>query len=277
MILGKSTILLIRRGSQSYYIMFKNGVEKYYRELLAEQGALLFSLIDPDKLSTIECADIAKDSYESGADAILVGGSIGAQGTVLDNAVKAIKEAVNRSIPVTLYPGSPGGITKYADAVYFMQMLNSRDVYWLSTAQIQGAPVVARAGIEAIPTTYVILEPGRAVGWIGNANLVPRERGDLAAACALAAKFLGSHVFITDSGSGAPEPAPREMLSAISRVCKDDLLYFYAGGIKNAEQAGACIEAGAHGVHVGNAFEKRDASKMKRMADAVHSAGRKRV
>jgi phosphoglycerol geranylgeranyltransferase len=205
--------------------MFRNGVEKYYRERLAEQGALLFSLIDPDKLSGKPGAELARDSYESGADAILVGGSIGAQGTILDETVKLIKEAVHGGVPVVLYPGSPGGVTAYADAVYFMQMLNSRDVYWHSTAQIQAAPVIARAGIEAIPTSYVIIEPGRAVGWIGNANLVPRERGDLAAACALAAKYLGSHVFITDSGSGAPEPAPSAMISDIARVCGNELLY----------------------------------------------------
>ncbi len=257
--------------------MFKKGVEKYYREKLGEQGALLFSLVDPDKLSGEKGAKVARDSYENGADAILVGGSIGAQGTVLDETVKGIKEAVNSDIPVVLYPGSPGGVTKYADAVYFMQMLNSRDVYWLSTAQVQGAPIVARAGIEAIPTTYVIIEPGRAVGWIGNANLLPRERGDLAAACALAAKYLGSHVFITDSGSGAPEPAPKQMISAISKVCGNELLYFYGGGVKNAEQAAGCVEAGAHGVQVGNAFEAEDPAKIKKMAEAVKKAGKQRV
>lgn len=258
--------------------MFRKGVEKYYSEKLGEQGALLFSLIDPDKLSGEPGAKVARASYENGADAILVGGSTGAQGTVLDETVKKIRDAVSNDIPLVLYPGSPGGVTKYADAIYFMQMLNSRDVYWLSTAQIQAAPVVARANIEVIPTTYVVIEPGRAVGWIGNANLVPRERGDLAAACALAAKFLGSHVFITDSGSGAPEPAPKQMISAISKVCDGNpLLYFYGGGVKTAKQAGDCIEAGAHGVQVGNAFEAEEPGKIKKMAEAVKKAGKVRL
>ncbi|MEM0475308.1 MAG: geranylgeranylglyceryl/heptaprenylglyceryl phosphate synthase [Candidatus Norongarragalinales archaeon] len=249
---------------------------KYYQEKLATKGALLFSLIDPDKLPLEKGAAVAKASFEGGADVILVGGSIGVQGRTLDDTVKMIKEAAP-GLPVVLYPGSPGGLTSEADAVYFMQMLNSKDVYWLSTAQIQAAPVVARMRIEAIPTSYVIIEPGRAVGWIGNANAVPRDRPDLAAACALAAKYLGARVFITDSGSGAPSPAPSELINAIARVCSDDLLYFYAGGVKNAKHAAAAIRAGAHGVHVGNVFEETGVKRVREIADAVHREGKKRV
>jgi phosphoglycerol geranylgeranyltransferase len=260
---------------------------KYYREKLASQGAMLFSLIDPDKLPLEKGAAVAKASYEGGADVILVGGSIGVQGSVLDDTVKLIKENAP-GLPVVLYPGSPGGLTPEADAVYFMQMLNSKDVYWLSTAQIQAAPVVARMRIEAIPTSYVIIEPGRAVGWIGNANAVPRDRADLAAACALAARYLGARVFITDSGSGAPGPAPSEMIAAISKACGDDMLYFYAGGVKTAEHAAGVIRAGARGLHVGNAFEEGEGeakgaggaaavARVKKIADAVHAEGRKRV
>jgi len=252
-------------------------VEKYYKEKLETQGAMLFSLIDPDKFPLEKGRKIAKLSFENGADAILVGGSIGAQGKMLDETVRMIKEACG-GIPVVLYPGNISGLSGYADAVYFMHMLNSRDVYWLSTAQIQAAPVVARMGIEAIPTTYVIIEPGRAVGWIGNANAVPRERSDLAAACALAAKYTGSHVLITDAGSGAPLPAPPKMISAIAKAVASDLFYFNAGGVRTPKQAEECITAGAHGIHVGNAFEESaNARKIRALSLAVRKAGRKRV
>lgn len=238
---------------------------------------MLFSLIDPDKFPLEKSSKIAKMSYENGADAILVGGSIGAQGKILDDTVQMIKESCH-GLPVVLYPGNISGLSGFADAVYFMHMLNSRDVYWLSTAQIQAAPVVARLGIEAIPTTYLIIEPGRAVGWVGNANIVPRERSDLAAACALAAKYTGSHVLITDAGSGAPQPTPNEMVSAISHVMGEDMFYFNAGGVRTPEQAAECIRAGAHGIHVGNAFEETaDAKKIKLMSEAVRKEGKKRV
>ena len=254
----------------------KGKVEKYYADKIEKQGAMLFSLIDPDKTYLEKGVSVAKASAENGADAILVGGSIGAQGAMLDDTVKMIKEEVN--VPVVLFPGNISGLTPYADAVYFMYMLNSRDVYWLSTAQIQAAPVVARMRIEAIPTAYVVLEPGRTVGWIGNANLVPRERPDLAAACALAAKYNGAHVLITDSGSGADVDPALAIVKEVSKACNNELFYFYAGGVRTPEQAGQVIANGAHGIQVGTAFEEGKISeKIGKMAEAVRKEGKKRV
>ncbi|OIO26806.1 hypothetical protein AUJ14_00900 [Candidatus Micrarchaeota archaeon CG1_02_55_22] len=250
--------------------------EQYYRDTLARKGAMLFSLIDPDKTQLEKGAEIALKSAEAGADVILVGGSIGAQGDVLDNTIRMIKENVN--IPVVLFPGNISGVSSYADAVYFMSMLNSRDTYWLATAQIQAAPAVARSKIEPIATTYLVIEPGRAVGWIGNANLVPRDRADLAAACALAAKYMGTHVLITDSGSGAPEPIPIPMAHAVAQACGNDVMYFVGGGVRSVKQASDLIDAGVHGLQVGTAFEEGDlVKKVKEMAKAVHDAGKKRV
>lgn len=251
-------------------------VERYYAEKLDSQGALLFSLIDPDKSYLERGVAIAKESYENGADVILIGGSIGAQGSQLDETARMIREEV--SIPVVLFPGNISGLTPYADAVYFMHMLNSRDVYWLSTAQIQAAPVVQKMKIEAIPTTYVILEPGRAVGWIGNANLVPRDRPDLAAACALAAKYSGSHVIITDSGSGAEPTPPIEIIRGVAAACNKELFYFYAGGVRTPQQGAEVIGAGADGIQVGTAFEEgKIGDKIRKFADALHKEGKKKI
>ncbi|HII38385.1 TPA: geranylgeranylglyceryl/heptaprenylglyceryl phosphate synthase [Candidatus Micrarchaeota archaeon] len=251
-------------------------VEKYYADTIAKQGAMLFSLVDPDKTGGEKGARLAQASCEAGADVIQVGGSIGAQGTVLDETVKMIKERVN--VPVVLFPGNISGITSYADATYFMYMLNSRDVYWLSTAQIQGAPVVQRSKIEAIPTAYLVLEPGRAVGWIGNANLVPRDRPDLAYACALAARYMGAHVLISDSGSGASDPAPIDVVGGIAKACANEMFYIYGGGVKNGDQAGDVIKAGAHGIQIGTAFEGKDvAERTARVKKAMLAEGKKRI
>ena len=252
-------------------------IEKYYWEKVHSQGSMLFTLIDPDKCFLDNAAKLAKTSHEAGADAILVGGSIGAQGAVLDETVQKIKEAVD--IPVVLFPGNISGLTQFADAVYFMYMLNSRDVYWMSTAQIQAAPAVQKMKIEAIPTSYLVLEPGRAVGWIGNANLIPRDRPDLAYACALASKYMGAHVVISDSGSGAEEPASVEVVRAIAKAVGDDVFYSYGGGVKNGDQAGDIIAAGAHGIQIGTAFEATGnvAEKIKKIKAAMLAAGKKRV
>ncbi len=250
--------------------------EKYYWEKVHSQGAMLFTLIDPDKCFLDHAAKLAKTSYDAGSDAILVGGSIGAQGSVLDETVQKIKEAVD--IPVVLFPGNISGLTQFADAVYFMYMLNSRDVYWLSTAQIQAAPVVQKMKIEAIPASYLVLEPGRAVGWIGNANLVPRDRPDLAYACALASKYMGAHVVISDSGSGASDPAPIDVIAGMAKACGDDVFYVYGGGVKNGDQAGDIVAAGAHGIQIGTAFESGNITdKIKKIKAEMLASGKKRV
>jgi len=162
-----------------------------------------------------------------------------------------------------------------------MYVLNSREVYWLSTVQIQGAPVVKRMGLEPIPTAYIVLEPGRAVGWISNANLIPRDRGDLAAATALAGEYMGARIVLTDSGSGAPEPAPPQLIAAVKSFI--NVPYFYGGGCRTPEQAATIIKAGADGIQVGTAFEmlendpKKLEEKIKAMVHAVKEVGRERV
>ena len=229
--------------------------EKYLLERLEDKKVLIFVLIDPDKQPLEKGLEIAKLAGDKGADVITIGGSIGVQGDILDNTVKMIKEEVD--LPVILFPGNVGGLTKYADALFFMRMLNSRDIYWVSTAQILAAPLVKRIGIEAIPTGYIILEPGRAVGWVGNANLIPRDRGDLAAATALSAEYSGNRWIIFDSGSGAEKPPSPQFMKIITSIVSIPIIY--GGGIKTTEDVENLIRSGVKGLHIGTAFElKKD-------------------
>lgn len=229
-------------------------VERYILDKIENEGAILLALIDPDKTPFEKGAKIAEACCEAGSDVILVGGSIGAQGLILDRTTKMIREKVN--VPIVLFPGNVGTITPYADAIYFMTLLNSRDVYWVSTVHIQGAPIVKRIGIEAIPSAYIVLEPGRAAGWIGNVNLIPRDRADLAAATALAGEYMGARLVITDSGSGAPDPAPPQLIAAVKSQLS--VPYFYAGGCRTTQHARDIIKAGADGIQIGTAFEIDD-------------------
>ncbi len=190
-------------------------VQKHIQDTLERDGAMLFVLIDPiDHPSKEKAAETAKEACDGGADIILVGGSIGAQGALLDETTRLIKEKVN--VPIVLFPGNIATITPYADAVYFMSLLNSRNPYWISQAQTLAAPIVKKMKLEALPVGYIVVEPGGTVGWVGDANVVPRDKPQIASAIAMAGELMGSHYIITDAGSASKlGPVPLEMVSLL--------------------------------------------------------------
>jgi phosphoglycerol geranylgeranyltransferase len=250
-------------------------VERYIHEELAVRKGLLFALIDPlDYKSPEEAIKTASNADEGGADLILIGGSTGVQGDALDSVAKAIKQAVSK--PVVLFPGNIGTLTRYADAVYFMSMLNSRNTYWISEAQMLAAPMVRHYSIEPLPLAYVVVEPGGTVGWVGDAKRIPRNKPKIAAAFAMAAECMGFRFFLTDAGSN-PETGhiPLEMVSAVKSSIS--IPYIAAGGIKTPEQARAVVKAGADIIQVGTAFEKENSvKKIKEMVKAVREGARDR-
>ena len=249
--------------------------ESYILEQLEDKKGLLFALIDPlDYKSLDQAVKTAKNADEGGADIILIGGSTGVQGDVLDNVTKDIKGEVSK--PVVLFPGNIGTLTRYADAVYFMSMLNSRNTYWISEAQMLAAPTVRHYGIEPLPVAYTVVEPGGTVGWVGDAKGIPRRKPKIAAAFAMAAEYMGFRFFITDAGSN-PEAGhvPLEMVRAVSSVTS--IPYIAAGGIRTPEQAKSVIKAGADIIQVGTAFEEEGSvSKIKEMVKAVRDGAKSR-
>ncbi|MFP3950097.1 MAG: geranylgeranylglyceryl/heptaprenylglyceryl phosphate synthase [Candidatus Micrarchaeia archaeon] len=243
-------------------------VENYIHEKLEEHKALLFSVLDPlDYPSLKDAIKTAKNMDEGGADVLLIGGSTGVQGEMLDQVTKQVKESVD--IPVVFFPGNIGTVSKYGDAVYFMSLLNSRNPYWITGAQTLAAPMIKQYGIEPLPVGYMVVEPGGTVGWVGEANKIPRNKPKLAAATALAAQYMGFRLVITDAGSNPKEGhIPLEMVTAVSSAI--DVPYIVAGGIRTPEEARSVIKAGADIVQVGTSFEKDGgADAVKRFVKAV--------
>lgn len=228
-------------------------VEKYVNEKITSDGAILSVIIDPVDYSTPqEAIKTGIAAYQAGCDIIAVGGSIGAQGELLDNVTKRIKEASN--VPVVLFPGNIATISRYADAIYFMSLLNSRNPYWISQAQTLAAPLIKKFNIEALPVGYIVVEPGGTVGWVGDANFVPRNKPAIAASLALAGQFSGHRIIFTDAGSAAFSPLPTEMATVVKAAI--DVPYLVAGGIRTPRQAADIIKAGADWVQIGTAVEK---------------------
>jgi len=115
-------------------------VEEYLLERIKAEGSIHITLIDPEKVTSAQASRIVENSKASGTAAIMIGGSTFVSQVHLDDVVKVIKRTVK--IPTILFPNNITGISRHADAIWFMSLLNSVDPYFLIGAQILGAPLV---------------------------------------------------------------------------------------------------------------------------------------
>ena len=253
-------------------------VWKYITEKLASDGALHFTLLDPDPLSTNlqEVIDTAVVAEKAGTDAIMIGGS-----TIfgyIDESVKAMTDAVD--IPTILFPGNITGVSKHANAMFFMSLLNSTNPYWIIGAQALGAPGIKMSEIETIPMAYLMVAPGKTAAWVGDAKPFPRDKPKIALMYALAAELMGFKLVYLEAGSGAEGGGvPSSMISMITQFA--DIPVITGGGFNTVEDVVRGIEAGASIVVQGTYVEKYavedKGAGLKKRVEGLKAAGAKRV
>jgi phosphoglycerol geranylgeranyltransferase len=226
-------------------------VEKYLLNKIEAEHSIHITLIDPEKVTIPQSSRISGKVEASGTSAIMIGGSTFISTSHLDNVVKSIKQKVK--IPTILFPNNVTGISRYADAIWFMSLLNSVDPYFLIGAQVLGAPIIKKFGIEPIPLGYIVVGNGGAAGIVGRAIPVPYSKSELAVAHALAGQYLGMRFIYLEAGSGARKPVPAEMISMVKSNI--DVPLIVGGGIKSKEQALAAASAGADIIVTGNIVE----------------------
>lgn len=242
-------------------------VEKYIKSALKSRK-LHLTLIDPEEQSPKEAVKIAKEAVAGGTDGIMLGGSTVASDE-LDKTTVKIKKSVD--VPIILFPGNISGVTKHADAIFFMSLLNSSNPYWIIGAQALGAPIIKKIGIETISMGYVVVEPGGTVGWVGDAKLIPRNKPEIAAAYALAAEYLGMKFLYLEAGSGAKGHVPEEMIRKVKKAA--DLILIVGGGIKNKEDAAKVAKAGADIIVTGTVVENASniKNRIEELVDGIRS------
>jgi len=229
-------------------------VEKYLLEKIESDGAIHLTLIDPEKVTSSQASRTASKAKSSGTSAIMIGGSTLSSPAHLDSVVRAVKRTVK--IPVILFPNNVTGISRHADAIWFMSLLNSVDPYFLMGAQVLGAPLVRKYHLEPIPMGYIIVGDGGTAGIVGKAVPVPYDKPELAAAHALAGQYLGMRFIYLEAGSGAKRPVPPEMIRVVKRCIKVPLIV--GGGIRSRGQALAAASAGADIIVTGNIAENTE-------------------
>lgn len=227
-------------------------VEQYLLNIIKTDGPIHLTLIDPQNTTPLNAANVTGTLEKYGTTAIMVGGSTVVSIPQLDAVVKAIKNSVN--IPVILFPNNITGISQYADALWFMSLLNSRNPHFITGIQALGAPIVKQYGLEAISLGYVIVGEGSTAAHIGQANSIPHDKPKLASIYALAAQYLGMHFVYLEAGSGSKSPVPPKMVAMVKKNLEIPLIV--GGGIRTREAAKATIKSGADAIVTGTIIEK---------------------
>jgi phosphoglycerol geranylgeranyltransferase len=233
------------------------------------RGALYLVLLDPDGAEPGRNAGLAASAESAGADAVLVGGSLSLRGRV-EETVRAVKGAVG--VPVIIFPGNAGFVAPGADALLFLSLVSGRNPELLIGEHVKAAPLVRALGIEPIPTAYMLVESGSttSVEFMSGTRPLPRNKPDIAAAHALAAQYLGMRLAFLDAGSGAGEPVPADVVSAVARAVEIPVMV--GGGVRTPETARSLVRAGARMVVTGDVIERTgDAGLLAGFAAAVHT------
>ncbi|TFF89286.1 MAG: geranylgeranylglyceryl/heptaprenylglyceryl phosphate synthase [Promethearchaeota archaeon] len=259
----------------------KNKIWKYIREKMKKEGVLHSTLIDPDlTFQTVnQIKKMTRYSLEAGTDIIMVGGSTIADQLSVDKTVKNIKNIIMENgyqVPVIIFPGNVNAFSKHADAVYFMSLLNSNNLYWVIRSHIIGAPILKMWNMETISLGYIIIEPGATAGFIGEAQLIPRNsKGNkIAASYGLVAQYFGFKMIYLEGGSGVKKSVPLDIVKYTSGFI--DIPVCVGGGINTSKDVVDYVKAGAKNIVQGTFIEenviKNKGKKLKEIISSMKAA-----
>lgn len=238
------------------------------KELLEKsKRALHFTLIDPEDQSIEDAGKRAKICESYGTDAIMVGGSTIKESKIVDETIKEIKE--NCSLPVILFPNASTSISQYADYIFFMSMLNSKERKYLVEEQLKGALLVKKFNIKVISMAYIVISTSVLKTEVEKASQLDIIKSyDIKKALnyALLAKYLGFTCIYLEAGSGAEHPIANEMIYEIKKEVRIPIIV--GGGIRNGRIAREKVKAGADVIVTGTLIEE-NLEKVKEIIRAI--------
>ena len=224
-------------------------------KLLQKNKKIHFSLIDRDTQDPKEAGRIAKVCKNYGTNAIMVGGSTIKNRKIMFDTVEAIKK--NVKLPVILFPNSANSISENLDYIFFMMLLNSKEMKYITGEQFKGAPLVKKWGIEPISMGYIIISTSKKPTTVEKHVKLDKIHSndiDKAVDYACRVELLGMSCIYMDAGSGAEKPISNEMIKAVDNAI--DIPIIIGGGIRNGDTAKEKTDAGADAIVTGTVIEK---------------------
>jgi phosphoglycerol geranylgeranyltransferase len=241
-----------------------------YNQIIEKQqkGQKQFALlIDPDKAGPEHLGSLAKSCVVHPVDFFFVGGSLLASGR-LEQCIDILKQ--HTKVPVILFPGNTMQISARADAILFLSLISGRNPEMLIGQHVVAAPYIRSAGLEAIPTGYMLIDSGKptAAQYMSYTAPIPAEKDDIAMCTAMAGEMLGMKMMYLDAGSGASHPVPASMIRVVKENIQVPLIA--GGGLQTPGQVKQACDAGADIIVVGTAAEKNPAG-VSRLLDVVRN------
>jgi len=225
----------------------------FIKPLVQEKGVLHFTLIDPDKQSSQKAAEVAARAEACGSDGIMIGGSTAGYDDT-NKTTEAIKE--NCTLPTILFPSNAEGISKKADYIFWMMLMNSQNRRFLVGEQMKAAPYVKKLGIKTVPMGYIVVSTSvipTTVERVGDVDRISPEEVDKVVAYALTAQYYGMECVYLEAGSGADSPIPPKVVNVTKNIL--DIPVIVGGGIRDPETARNLVSAGADVVVTGTISE----------------------
>lgn len=220
---------------------------------LRSSGKKMFALlVDPDKHTPESLACLAgRLNGPLGPDIVLVGGSL--LFNSVDDAIAIIKQHTDK--PVFLFPGNVMQVSSKADGILLLSLISGRNPEFLIGQHVLVAPLLAKSGLEILPTGYMLIgnENYTSVRYMSNTMPIPHNKTDIAVATALAGQMLGLKAVYLEGGSGAVRPVSAEMIKAVRSAV--DIPIIVGGGLRSEQDVAVALNAGADIVVVGTSVE----------------------
>jgi len=225
--------------------------------------------IDSTIYSIEEIEKITKSIDNSLAQMIVVGGILNVDTSYFNDIIKKIKEITK--LPIIILPSNTGMISKYADAIFFLSLLNSRNPYWITGSQALSAPSVYKSGIEVIPTAYMVVEPGGTASWIGDANPLPRDKLEIVKAYSIYAELSGKELICLDTGM-VDSKIPEKIIKTVKENTNLPIAFY--GGVKSMKDINKLANAGADIIITSTIIQKH--KKRKKLFHLIKMVKRKK-
>ncbi len=229
----------------------------------SKKRKLLAVLIDPDKMDLGLLSQFVDKVNQSIITHIFIGGST-VESKMTQNLVSALKPLTK--LPLVLFPGDVGQISKDADALLFLSLLSGRNPDYLIGKHVEAVSVLKDSDLEIIPTGYILIESGKETAVQRVTKTQPLIEVDTIVDTAKAGELLGMQLIYLEAGSGAKQPISKEIIAKVKAIIGCPLIV--GGGIKSMKALNEAYKAGADMVVIGTAFEK-DESFFKELNESL--------